>query len=68
MNELIDSIFGDQYITLNCEGGECLHKSQIPGYVRPPKPDNSKWVAISLAIAGGLVLAVSAGPLSESLS
>ena len=33
MNELIDSIFGDPYITLNCRGGECLHHSQVPGYV-----------------------------------
>jgi hypothetical protein len=33
MNELIDTIFGDQYITLQCKGGECLHFSQVPGYV-----------------------------------
>lgn len=32
MNDLIDSIFGDAYITLTCEGGECLHYSQVPGY------------------------------------
>jgi len=33
MNELIDTIFGDAYISLTCEGGECLHFSQVPGYV-----------------------------------
>lgn len=33
MNDLIDSIFGDTYITLECEGGECIHYSQVPGYV-----------------------------------
>lgn len=33
MNELISSIFGDSYITLQCKGGECLHYSQVPGYV-----------------------------------
>lgn len=33
MNQLIDSVFGDAYITLQCEGGECLHYSQVPGYV-----------------------------------
>lgn len=33
MNELILSIFGDPFISLECEGGECLHFSQIPGYV-----------------------------------
>src|ERR1700761_2530067 len=29
MNDLIDSVFGDPYITLNCAGGECLHFSQV---------------------------------------
>jgi hypothetical protein len=33
MNGLILSIFGDGYISLECEGGECLHFSQVPGYV-----------------------------------
>jgi len=33
MNQLINDIFGDQYISLTCEGGECLHYSQVPGYV-----------------------------------
>jgi hypothetical protein len=33
MNDLIDSIFGDAYITLQCKGGECLHYSQVPGYI-----------------------------------
>ena len=36
MNDLIDQIFGDAYITLVCEGGECLHYSQVPGYVVRP--------------------------------
>ncbi|KAG5635715.1 hypothetical protein H0H81_010318 [Sphagnurus paluster] len=60
MNDLIDSIFGDRYITLNCEGGECLHYSQVPGYVRPPKPDNTLWLALSAASAGLIVLVTSA--------
>lgn len=33
MNGLINSVFGDKYITLDCKGGECLHYSQVPGYV-----------------------------------
>ncbi|KAJ6620042.1 hypothetical protein B0H10DRAFT_2163652 [Mycena sp. CBHHK59/15] len=60
MNNLISDIFGDPYITLNCEGGECLHYSQVPGYVRPPKPDNTKWVALSAAGAGLIVIITSA--------
>jgi hypothetical protein len=33
MNQLINDIFGDKFISLICEGGECLHYSQVPGYV-----------------------------------
>ena len=33
MNDLIDQMFGDRFITLQCKGGECLHFSQVPGYV-----------------------------------
>ncbi|KAG6374438.1 hypothetical protein JVT61DRAFT_4477 [Boletus reticuloceps] len=56
MNSLINDIFGDAYITLNCEGGECLHYSQVPGYHPPAKPDNTKWVALSSAGAGLIVV------------
>lgn len=35
MNDLISSVFGDPYITLHCKSGECLHKSEIPGYDLP---------------------------------
>jgi hypothetical protein len=30
MNDLINSIFGDSYITLQCKGREYLHYSQVP--------------------------------------
>lgn len=33
MNDLINQIFGDAYISVTCAGGECLHFSQVPGYV-----------------------------------
>ncbi|EGN98732.1 hypothetical protein SERLA73DRAFT_168345 [Serpula lacrymans var. lacrymans S7.3] len=56
MNSLINDIFGDGFITLQCKGGECLHYSQVPGYVRPAKPDNTKWVALSTAGAGLIVI------------
>ncbi|KAF9463956.1 hypothetical protein BDZ94DRAFT_1282345 [Collybia nuda] len=55
MNDLIDSIFGDRYITLDCAGGECLHYSQVPGYVRPPKPPNV-WLAVSAGGAGLIMI------------
>lgn len=37
MNDLISSVFGDRHITLMCESGECIHKSEIPNYSLPPK-------------------------------
>ncbi|KZV62382.1 hypothetical protein PENSPDRAFT_591484 [Peniophora sp. CONT] len=56
MNNLIDQVFGDSSITLNCQGGECLHYSQVPGYIAPEKPDNTRWVALS--IAGAVVFVI----------
>ena len=88
MNSLINDIFGDAYITLNCDGGECLHYSQVPGYhvcclpfafrllwltvycvmlhldlQRPTKPDNTKWIALSSAGAGLIVILTVASTL-----
>ncbi|KAG0672485.1 putative ATP-dependent permease [Maudiozyma exigua] len=40
MNDLITTIFGDPYITLHCESGECLHYSEIPGYKSPTEGRN----------------------------
>ncbi|KAG8929386.1 hypothetical protein FRC03_008981 [Tulasnella sp. 419] len=62
MNELINDIFGDQFITLKCDGGECLHFTQVPGYVRPVRPDNRQMVAFSAAVAG-LIFVMSCGAL-----
>ncbi|KAG1821574.1 uncharacterized protein BJ212DRAFT_1332107 [Suillus subaureus] len=56
MNNLINDIFGDAYITLECAGGECLHYSQVPGFHLIPKPDNTKWIALSSAGAGLIVV------------
>lgn len=45
MNDLIETIFGDPYITLHCESGECLHYSEIPGYNPPSKDIAMSWHA-----------------------
>ncbi|XBW38381.1 hypothetical protein QEN19_003968 [Hanseniaspora menglaensis] len=37
INDLITTLFGDPYISLKCNGGECMHYSQIPGYSQPAK-------------------------------
>ncbi|KAG8685651.1 ABC transporter G member 24, partial [Ceratobasidium sp. 394] len=60
MNDLINQVFGDTYITLNCKGGECLHYTQVPGYVRPPPPDNTKFLALSGSAAGLILIVASA--------
>ncbi|CED84267.1 Transporter, ABC superfamily (Breast cancer resistance protein) [Phaffia rhodozyma] len=56
MNDLIDTVFGDPYITLQCDSGECLHYTQVPGYQRPERPDDSTWLAISVAAVCAFVL------------
>ncbi|GAA5836741.1 hypothetical protein JCM5353_006883, partial [Sporobolomyces roseus] len=57
MNQLINDIFGDVYITLNCKSGECMRSSEVPGFVRPPKPNDKTWVVISVAIVVAVLLA-----------
>lgn len=32
INELISDIFGDPYITMDCESGQCLSSKEVPGY------------------------------------
>ncbi|WVQ97528.1 hypothetical protein IAU59_004642 [Kwoniella sp. CBS 9459] len=54
MNQLINDIFGDKSITLDCDSGECLHYTQVPGYERPERPDTSVWVALSAALAAAI--------------
>ncbi|KAK9712006.1 FAD-dependent urate hydroxylase [Basidiobolus ranarum] len=61
MNDLILSVFGDSYITLNCHSGECLHYTQVPGYSRPEKPKNTSLMIISIVSVLIFILGVSAG-------
>ena len=45
MNDLIKTIFGDEYITLQCHSGECLYRTDVPGYTRPVKEINTPLIA-----------------------
>ncbi|MCJ1312636.1 hypothetical protein MMC25_006311 [Agyrium rufum] len=45
MNDLISNIFGDSSITLDCRSGECLYKTEIPGYERPVPKINTPMIA-----------------------
>jgi ABC-type multidrug transport system ATPase subunit/ABC-type multidrug transport system permease subunit len=57
MNDLILSVFGDKFITLHCESGECLHYSEIPGYQLPNNPK----LSLKTLIVSGLIVAGVAG-------
>ncbi|KAL5504214.1 ADP1 [Sanghuangporus vaninii] len=61
MNDLIDMFFGDNFIALTCNSGECLHYSQVPGYKSPqtpPPPSSTRFVALS--VAGAILFVLSA--------
>ena len=45
MNDLIKSVFGDESITLQCSWGECLYRTDVPGYSRPVKKINTPLIA-----------------------
>ncbi|KAI8360140.1 hypothetical protein B0O80DRAFT_381614 [Mortierella sp. GBAus27b] len=59
MNDLIEQMFGDPAIYLTCSSGECLHYTQVPGFVRPPRPDYT--LAIILSVVGVFVFLVGLG-------
>ncbi|KAF9976915.1 hypothetical protein BGZ73_007532 [Actinomortierella ambigua] len=59
MNELIETMFGDPAIYLDCFSGECLHYTQVPGFKRPPRPDYT--IAIILSVGGVVLFLVGLG-------
>ncbi|OXV07259.1 hypothetical protein Egran_04981 [Elaphomyces granulatus] len=58
MNELIKSVFGDESITLMCNSGECLYRTDVPGYQRPMKKINTPLIAGVIAGCALFVVAV----------
>lgn len=58
MNDLIKSIFGDKSITLNCNAGECLYRTEVPGYERPIPRINTPLIAGVIAGCALFVVAV----------
>lgn len=61
MNELISDVFGDRSITLDCKSSECLHQSEVPGYIRPQKPSNTALIVASITIASVLLILLGLG-------
>ncbi len=45
MNDLIKSVFGDESITMQCSWGECMYRTDVPGYTRPVKEINTPLIA-----------------------
>jgi ABC-type multidrug transport system ATPase subunit len=45
MDDLIQSIFADTSIFLQCDAGECLYETEVPGYSRPIKAINTPLIA-----------------------
>jgi ABC-type multidrug transport system ATPase subunit len=61
MDDLIKSVFGDESITLKCRSGECLYKTDVPGYQRPVKQINTPLIAGVIAGCSLFVVAVILG-------
>lgn len=58
MNKLISGVFGDPSIFLSCDSGECLYKTDLPGYTRPVKKINTPLIAGVIAGCALFVVAV----------
>ncbi|KAI5808588.1 hypothetical protein DFH27DRAFT_539705 [Peziza echinospora] len=61
MNDLIKSVFGDESITLDCNSGECLHYTEVPGYTVPVKKINKPLIAGVIAGATLFIVLVILG-------
>ncbi|OAL06125.1 hypothetical protein IQ06DRAFT_362352 [Phaeosphaeriaceae sp. SRC1lsM3a] len=57
MNDLISSIFGDESIFLQCNTGECLYQTEVPGYERPVKKINTPLIAGVIASVALFIVA-----------
>ncbi|KAM3084061.1 FAD-dependent urate hydroxylase [Clarireedia jacksonii] len=58
MDLLIQQMFGDSSILLNCASGECLYETEVPGFERPVKRINTPLIAGVIAAASLFVVAV----------
>lgn len=59
MNSFIQAVFGDKSISLNCHSGECLYKTDVPGFKVPVKTINTPLIAGIIASVALLVVALS---------
>ncbi|KAI2638631.1 hypothetical protein GGS21DRAFT_449636 [Xylaria nigripes] len=55
---MVRSIFGDESIQLDCRSGECLYRTEVPGYQRPVKTINTPLIAGVIAGCSLFVVAI----------
>jgi len=58
MDNLIQMMFGDASILLNCQAGECLYETDVPGFERPIKRINTPLIAGVISATSLFVVAV----------
>ncbi|RDL38807.1 uncharacterized protein BP5553_03147 [Venustampulla echinocandica] len=58
MDVLIQQMFGDQSIFIDCKSGECLYETEVPGFERPVKRINTPLIAGVIAASSLFVVAV----------
>jgi ABC-type multidrug transport system ATPase subunit/ABC-type multidrug transport system permease subunit len=58
MDLLIQQMFGDKSIFIDCQAGECLYETEVPGFERPVKRINTPLIAGVIAGASLFVVAV----------
>ncbi|GAN09893.1 conserved hypothetical protein [Mucor ambiguus] len=66
MNDLISAVFGDDSIFLNCNSGECLHYTMVPGFERGERPIN--WTMIGSGLGGVAAFLVFVGSVVTFLA
>ncbi|KAI0015412.1 hypothetical protein F4780DRAFT_784184 [Xylariomycetidae sp. FL0641] len=55
---MVQSIFGDESIKLECRSGECLYHTEVPGYKKPIKKINTPLIAGVIAGCSLFLVAV----------
>jgi ATP-binding cassette subfamily G (WHITE) protein 2 len=58
MDKLIQMMFGDSSIFIDCQAGECLYETEVPGFEKPVKRINTPLIAGVIAGASLFVVAV----------
>ena len=58
MDKLIQMMFGDSSIFIDCQAGECLYETEVPGFERPVKKINTPLIAGVIAGSSLFVVAV----------